>query len=515
MSELLAQLPGYFGAHVLLTTLALLAAISVSLPLGIVCARSNFRSIVLGLASVLQTIPGLALLALMVLLLRSFGFWPAFAALVLYGILPILRNTLTGIEGVDGDVVDAARAMGMTNRQVLIEVELPLALPVIVAGVRTAAVWIVGIATLSTPVGQPSLGNYIFAGLQTRNFQSVLLGCVFAALLAVGLDLVLGAIERASRLREKKRGVLAITALVAMLSFGVGAPAFGPRAPTPPRAASTTSETPDAPVQRTLHVGAKTFTEQYILASLIQERLQKAGFAVERLDSLGSTIVFDALVQNRIDAYVDYTGTIWANHMKRDTVAPAWKVEREVCGWLAVTHGIRCLGALGFENAYALAMRRDRATALGIRSIDDLAKHATELKIGGDYEFFQRPEWTKLKQSYGLAFARTQSFDPSFMYTAVSERAVDVISAFSSDGRIAALDLVVLSDPRQAFPPYDAVLLIGPLAANDERVASALSPLVSHIPVANMRDANWLVDREKDKKSPRDAATWLDERLGR
>jgi osmoprotectant transport system permease protein len=512
VSELLAQLPGYFGAHVLLTTFALLAAISISLPLGIVCVRSSFRSIVLGAASVLQTIPGLALLALMVLALRSFGFWPAFAALVLYGLLPILRNTLTGIEGVDADVVDAARAMGMTDRQVLVEVELPLALPVIVAGIRTAAVWIVGIATLSTPVGQPSLGNYIFAGLQTRNFQSVLLGCVCAAFLAVTLDLILGALERASRKREKKRGVLAITALAAMLGFGVAAPAFGPRAPTPP-AAPATPETSDTPVARTLRVGAKTFTEQYILASLLQERLQKAGFAVERLDSLGSTIVFDALVQNRIDVYVDYTGTIWANHMKRDTVAPAWRVEREVCGWLAATHGVRCLGALGFENAYALAMRRDRAAALGIRSIDDLAKHATELEIGGDYEFFQRPEWTKLKQSYGLAFSRTQSFDPSFMYTAVSERAVDVISAFSSDGRIAALDLVVLSDPRHAFPPYDAILMVGPLAANDDRVASALLPLVNHIPVANMREANWLVDREKNKKSPRDAAVWLDDRL--
>jgi osmoprotectant transport system permease protein len=514
LSELFAQLPGYFGAHVLLTTLALLAAIGVSVPLGIACARSRLRGIVLGTASVLQTIPGLALLAVMVLLLRSFGFWPAFAALVVYGLLPILRNTLTGIEGVDADVVDAARAMGMTDRQVLTEVELPLALPVIVAGVRTAAVWIVGIGTLSTPVGQPSLGNYIFAGLQTRNFTAVLFGCVFAAVLAVGLDLVLGVLERASQKRDQKWAFVGATSLAAMLGFGLFAPLLTPRAPAP----AATVDAPEAKstaTKRTLRVGAKTFTEQYVLATLIQERLQKAGFSVERLDSLGSTIVFDALVQNRIDVYVDYTGTIWANHMKRDSVAPGWKVEREVSGWLAATHGIRCLGALGFENAYALAMRRDRASQLGIQSIDDLAKHATTLKAGGDYEFFQRPEWTKLKQSYGLAFSRTQSFDPSFLYDAVAKREVDVISAFSSDGRIAALDLVVLSDPRRAFPPYDAVLLVGPEAAGDERVATALSPLLNHIPVTNMREANWLVDREKDKKSPRDAALWLDEKLGR
>jgi osmoprotectant transport system permease protein len=235
---------------------------------------------------------------------------------------------------------------------------------------------------------------------------------------------------------------------------------------------------------------------------------------VERLDSLGSSIVFDALVHDRIDVYVDYTGTIWANHMKNDAVLPSWNVERQVSGWLAETHGIRCLGALGFENAYALAMRRDRAHELGIQSIDDLQGHARSLKVGGDYEFFQRPEWTKLKQTYGLAFEQTRSFDPSFMYAAVASGEVDVISAFSSDGRISALDLVVLEDPRRAFPPYDAVLLLGPKAATDERVARALAPLVGGITVSDMRQANWLVDRENDKKSPLEAGRWLESRLG-
>jgi osmoprotectant transport system permease protein len=517
VNELTEMLPGYFGAHVVLTTLALAAAISISLPLGVLCAKWRFRALVLGLAGVLQTIPGLALLALMVLVLGSFGFWPAFAALVMYGLLPILRNTATGIANVDADVVEAAHAMGMTQGQVLYEVELPLALPVIVAGVRTSAVWIVGIGTLSTPVGQPSLGNYIFAGLQTRNFASVLFGCVLAALLAVSLDLLLGALEVAARKRNRNRAIVAGGALLLMLGLGLVAPVMAQPAITPRAApAAATSATPGpAEERRPLRVGAKTFTEQYVLASLIEERLKRAGFSVERLDSLGSTIVFDALAHGRIDVYVDYTGTIWANHMKKAAVLPGWSVEHQVSGWLADTHGIRCLGALGFENAYALAMRRDRAQELGIRNIDELAKHAPKLAVGGDYEFFQRPEWTKLKQTYGLSFQKTQSFDPSFMYNAVKDGAVDVISAFSSDGRIAALDLVVLADPRRAFPPYDAVLLLGPSVASDERVSRALAPMIGGVTVASMREANWLVDREKDKKSPLEAAHWLDERLPR
>ncbi len=513
LADQFRSLPDYFGAHVVLTTLALGAAILVSMPLGIVAAKSRLRWFVLAVAGVLQTIPGLALLALMVLALKSFGFWPAFAALVVYGLLPILRNTVTGLCNVDRNVVEAAHAVGMTKSQVLREVELPLALPVIVAGIRTAAVWIVGVATLSTPVGQQSLGNYIFGGLQTRNFGAVLFGCALAALLAVLLDFLLGVMERAAAMRSVRRAVLGGAGLAVLLGAGALSPVIASRRArrngAPTVAAAAASSTPTAIGDRPIRIGAKTFTEQYILGSLIEERLTRSGLAVERLDSLGSTIVFDALSQSRIDVYVDYTGTIWANHMKKDRALPGWNVQNQVAGWLAESHGIRALGALGFENAYALAMRKDRAQKLGVASIADLAKRAPELRIGGDYEFFQRPEWTKLEATYGLRFAATRSFDPAFMYSAVAKGEVDVISAFSSDGRIAALDLLILADPKRAFPPYDAVLLLAPSVSNNERVTNALLPLVGGISVERMRTANWMVDRDQDKKSPHDAALWL------
>ncbi|MCC6202693.1 MAG: ABC transporter permease/substrate-binding protein [Gammaproteobacteria bacterium] len=520
LSEQLEHLPEYMGAHMLLCGVALLLGLCISLPMALlVVRRPRAAAVVLGSAGVIQTIPSLALLALMVPLLKSFGFLPALVALVLYSMLPILRNTVTGISQVDPNLTEAANALGLTPGQMLRLVEIPLALPIIVAGVRTSAVWVVGIATLSTPVGQTSLGNYIFGGLQTRNWTAVMVGCVLAAALALLIDLLLALAERGARLRRPMHTVLGLGALVVVLVTGSLWPHLATSRPpdtrqvvAPQTSAGAASQS--APVT-SVRVGAKTFTEQYILAALMERHLRAAGLVVTRADSLGSTVAFDALCRSEIDVYVDYSGTLWANAMKRQDKAPPWKVLAELAGWLADRHGVRLLGALGFENAYALAMRRDRATQLGIATVQDLTHHAPLLAVGSDYEFFQRPEWRTLQQTYGLAFRETVSFDSTFMYPAVVENKVDIITAFSSDGRIAAYDLVVLDDPRHAFPPYDAVVLLSPRVATDAAVVGALQEMLGRIDVAHMRQANLMVDRDDDKWTPDQAAGWLDEQTRR
>jgi osmoprotectant transport system permease protein len=501
---------------VVLVALSLALGILISLPTAVLVAKSRLRTVVLTAAGIIQTIPSLALLALMVPVLGAFGFWPAMVALVLYSALPIIRNTVTGIASVDPDLVEAAHGLGMTPGQVLRRVELPLALPVIVAGIRTSAVWVVGVATLSTPVGQTSLGNYIFGGLQTRNWTAVLFGCVGAALLAVTLDAILALLESAAAKRNKGRLITGGLALLSVLLGGAAAPKIfrakvAARAQPSPGAPAAGSAAPGS--VGAVRVGSKTFTEQYILASAIARRLSGAGVQVSHAESLGSTVAFDALKQSQIDVYVDYSGTLWANGMKRKEPAAAWQVKSEVSSWLVKAHGIRSLGTLGFENAYALAMRRDKADALNIKSVTDLAAHAFKLELGSDYEFFDRPEWKRLQSTYGLAFRATTSFDSTFMYEAVMNDRVDVITAFSSDGRIAANDLAVLTDPRRAFPPYDAMLLLSPRVADDAKVVAALSPLVDAIPVTLMRQANLMVDREEDKKTPAEAAEFLLSRL--
>jgi osmoprotectant transport system permease protein len=474
---------------------------------------------VLTLAGAIQTVPGLALLALMVpvlaatrglgLGLSSFGFAPAAIALTLYALLPILRNAVTGLAGVDAATVEAARGMGMTPGQLLRRVELPLAARVIAAGVRTASVWTVGAATLATPIGQPCLGNYIFAGLQTRNYTMLLVGVVAAAALALILDAILAAAERAVSRRPRGSVALpggALAALIATVLWvlpRLAGPADAARAPEPATAVQPPTE---AARPTRIRVGAKTFTEQYVLAEVLRARLAQRGLAVDIVESLGSNVVFEALRHGDLDAYVDYSGTLWTTQLSRDRSAPSWQILAEVEGYVASQH-LRSLGPLGFQNAYALAVKRETATRLGLHSLGDLASHAGAMSLGADYEFLSRREWTSVRTAYGLGFGRTASFDPALLYEAVSRGEVDAISAFSSDGRIAAYDLVVLDDPAAALPSYDAMILLGPRVVDDPRVVCALGPLTGALAVELIRRANLQVDR--DHASPRAAAAWL------
>jgi osmoprotectant transport system permease protein len=508
LAEAWSRLPDYLGSHVLVSLTALAIGLGISLPIAIASRhRPVLRGVLLAIASVVQTIPGLALLALFYPLLlalsalserifgkgfSALGFLPAVLALALYSMLPVLRNTVTGLNGVDARLTEAARVVGVPSWRLLRDIELPLALPVIMAGIRTSAVWVIGTATLGTPIGQTSLGNYIFTGLQTQNWVFVIFGCVAAALLALAVDQLLALVQAGVTRRSSTRTVTGIAGLAA-LTLAALLPGLG----RPPA---------------DYIIGAKTFTEQYILAALIEQRLQAAGLSAERRPGLGSNVLFDALAKNEVDIAVDYSGTIWANRMHRNDTPSRMQVIAELEDWLNATYKIRLLGRLGFENAYALAMTRKKAQALGIRSIADLAAHASELVIAGDYEFFARPEWDALRKTYGLQFKAQRQMQPEFMYNAVVANDVDVISAYTSDGQIAINDLVVLDDVRHAIPPYDAILLLSPRRAHDGKLISAVHRLIGAIPVDLMREAN---ARASGGASPDAVARWLSEKLGR
>ena len=497
MSAQLALLPGYLVAHLQLTLVALLLGIAISVPMGVVLTRvRSLEQPVLAVAGVIQTVPSLALLAAMVPLLaalglRSIGALPALIGLVLYSVLPILRNTVTGLAAVSPVHVEAADGVGMTDRQRLWLVELPLAMPVIVAGIRTATVWTVGVATLSTPVGATSLGNYIFSGLQTRNLAAIGVGCVAAAALALLLD---GLVRTfAVGLASHRRGLVLLSAAgFGFLSLWAGAAAaeewFSGRAAAPVR------------------IGAKTFTEQYILADILAQTIEHGtGAKTEVVSSLGSTVAFDALRTGQIDLYVDYDGTIWSTIMKAGAPDQRADVLAQVGAYLENEHGIDLICPLGFENAYALAVRRDGAEAWGATRISDLTPRAPSLSIGGDYEFFARPEWVAVRDTYGLRFASQRSMDASLMYQAVAASDVDVISAFTTDGRIAAFDLQVLADDRGAIPPYDAILLTREAFVGERpEVVGSLRGLCGGIDTDEMRGMNRAVDVDGD--TPADVA---------
>ncbi len=498
LQDLFANLPAYLGGHLLLSVAAVAAAVAVGVPLGVVARRRpRLAEAVLAAAGVIQTVPTLALLALFMLLLGgTVGFLPAFLALVLYAILPVLANTVAGLRGIDPSLTEAARGLGMNDRQALWRVELPLAAPVIVGGVRTATVLVVGTATLATPVGGLSLGNYIFAGITTLNHTATLFGCVGAALLAVGLDQLVRLLAVAVRRRSRRLAWAAAVTLVAAVGVGLAEP--------------TGRRLDDDRVV----VASAAFTEQYTLSHAISARLDGAGFRAERREGMGYGLQHSALQQGEVDCLVAYTGDVWSLLMKRTDVADRDTTLRETTRYLEEDYGVVCLGPLGFENSYAVAVPGERARADRLTTIADLVAHVRShpdrrLRVAGDMGVFHLAEWRRLKERYGLRDEEVEpvELDPALMYAAVADGRVDAAVAFSSDGRVGAFGLKLLDDPRQAFPPYDALLLLSRRAAAKPGVVDALRPLVGAVGQERMREANRRVD--VDKESPKRAAGWL------
>ena len=506
-SDLLSQiasqfdtLPSRLGGHIFLSLTALFVGIVLSVPLGVWAApRPRVEKTALLLTSVIQTIPSLALLALMVFAWGTIGWIPALIALILYSLLPMLRNTITGLQGIDPAILEAADGVGMNRWQALWLVRLPLAMPTMVAGIRTASVWVVGAATIAQPVGATSLGNYIFVGLQTFNPVSLLFGCFFAALLALTLDGLLHGLERAARVRNLR--------LAGIIGCGLLLLAFSPLILSQfkilgrPNAVAVPGEdfaVQDDPQQNVSKfvVGSKPFTEQYILADLIAKRLRAGGMEVEVKDGMGSATTLLALETGELDCYVDYTGTIWTNFMKKKELLTRAEILIEASAYLLKEKQIVCLGTLGFSNDYVFVMSRDRAEQLGIQDLYELAKQSSKLKAGGDIEFFDRLEWRNVKKVYGLDFEECISMDSTLMYGAVESGQIDVAVAYGTDGRINRYDLAVLDDPAVALPPYDAMLVVSPSLARNHKAVAALRPLLQAIGPTQMQIANGMVDEQ-------------------
>jgi len=467
--------------HLVLAAAATLGAVAIGLPLGILMTRrERLAAPLLGFASVVQTIPSLALFAFLIPLplIGGIGARSALVALVLYALLPILRNTYTGLRQVDAAVIEAATGLGMTDAERLRLVELPLALPVILAGVRTAAVLSVGTATIAAAIGAGGLGSYIFRGLATVDVRLTLAGAIPAAVLALLADALLGAVER-SRRPGRAAAVLGLAVALGALALAV----------------ETRAHTGSARVV----VGSKNFTEQVILGEILAGAAEGAGLPADRRLNLGGTLLcHEAVKSGQIDAYVEYTGTALTDVLKR----PAQSDPREVLkivreGYLGL--GLKVFDPLGFNNSFALVMRRADAQRKRISKLSDLAPHAATLRIGLFGEFLEREDGLPgLSKAYGLRLAvPPREMDLGLLYQALLDGQVDVVVGSATDGLIAAHDLVVLEDDRHYFPPYDAVIV-----ANEESLRShpgleaALGRLSGRIDEKAMRRLNYAVDGE-------------------
>lgn len=497
------------GEHVMLTGVATGTAILIGIPLGIVASRiSSLRASVLSGVGILQTIPSLAMLAILLALLGRIGAVPAIVALVLYALLPIVRNTLAGLEGVSPDVMEAAQGIGMTDRQRLWIVQLPLAKPVIVAGIRTAAVVGVGIATLSAFIGAGGLGQFINEGLALSHTGLILLGAVPAAILALLVDWSIGAAEWGLRpIRQAERGTfipklkpVALSLPLLVVALGVGAYFTRP-------GGSGTSEAGEA-ATGSVGIASKNFTEQLILGEMMAQVIEShTDLGVERRFNLGGTMIcHEALVNGAIDIYAEYTGTALTAILDEDVVTDPDEALRIVREAYSERFDVEWLEPFGFNNTYALTVRDEDAEARGWQTISDLAPVASELRAGFTFEFAERPDgYPGLRDAYGFAFGEIRGLEPTLMYEAIAKDQVDVICAFATDGRIAAYNLKPLEDDRGFFPPYYAAPIVrAEVLREHPEIRDALAPLAGALDDATMQRLNYEVDEKK--RAPADVA---------
>ncbi len=474
------------GEHVVLVLVSTAIAAAIGIPLGILAARrAAIAKPIVALANLAQTIPSLALFGFLIPLplLGGIGTRTALVALTLYAILPVLRGTITGITSVPASVIECAVAMGLTPRQILAQVEWPLALPSIVSGLRVAVVIGVGTATIASAIGAGGLGDYIFRGLAMVDSTVILAGAVPAAVLALGCDAALALAGRLADPRRRSPRIAAGLALVLAVSAGAAVWASGSGA------------------SRDVIVGSKNFTEQIVLGELIAQVIERQGLKVERRFNLGGTsIAHEALLSGGIDAYVEYSGTSLTAIFK----LPPSHDPDEV--FTLVRHryaslGVTAMPRLGYNNTFAMLVRSADAERLGLRTIGDLNKFAGA-RAGFGYEFLERPDGFKgLSAAYGLRLAgQPRIMDLNLIYRAVASNDIDVTAGDATSGQIASLKLVVLEDDRRYFPAYEAVPLVrADLLLRHPQVGEALHRLSGAISDADMRRMNYAVDGEKQE----------------
>ncbi|HSK74404.1 MAG TPA: ABC transporter permease/substrate-binding protein [Pyrinomonadaceae bacterium] len=499
--------------HIFLVFVSTAFAVFIGVPLGILLTRKkSLQTPVLGFANIMQTVPSLALFGLLIPLpfIGGIGARTAIIALALYALLPVIRNTVTGISGIDAKIKEAATAMGMTDWQILRMVELPLALPVILTGIRVAVVISVGVATIAAAVGAGGLGTYIFRGLRQNDNNLLLAGAIFSAVLALIADFALGQIEKIYSLknvkntssRQTRKFVLIGAAALFLLVFAL---------PFISNFKSQSSDSTTANSSQKIRVGSKDFTESVILAEILAQMLEKKGITVERQLELGGNLAHDALLSNQIDVYPEYTGTAYTAILKRQPITNPDEVYQQTRAEYAKKFNLVVSPPLGFSNDFAILIRGDIARKNNLKTISDAVPISKNWQAGFGQDFMSRADgYAGFAKAYNFNFSKQpREMDLALTYRALASGQVDLIAGNSTDGLISALDLFQLEDDKRYFPPYQAVFI----ARNDkaEILRETFEQLNNAISTEEMRRMNYEVDGKN--RQPREiAADWLKEK---
>lgn len=488
------QVFNLLGQHIYLSIFSVLIAVIIGIPLGILISREpKLSKAVIGTTNVIQAVPSLALLGFLIPFI-GIGSTPAIVMVVLYSLLPIVKNTYTGLTNIDPDVLEAAKGIGLTEGQTMRKVQLPLAFPMIMAGIRISAVTAVGLMTIAAFVGAGGLGYLVFSGVQTVDNYMILAGAIPACILALVIDYVVGKLEasfsyvnkkrtttRKNKIRKRVMISIASVMLIVAGAFTVY---------------STTKS------DEKIVIGSKNFSEQLILGNMLADLIEdKTDLKVERKLNLGGTqVAFSALNNGDIDMYVEYTGTGLVNILNQKPLNNPEKVYNIVQNEFNKKYEIKLLKPLGFNNTYALAVRQDTAKQYNLNTISDLAKVSSNLIMGPTLEFPNREDGLiGLRKVYHMKFKDVQAVDGGLRYTALNNHKSDVIDAFSTDGLLEEFHLKVLEDDKNFFPPYYAVPILKQETLKEHpELEAVLNSLAGKLTDEKMRKLNYKVDSLKE-----------------
>jgi glycine betaine/choline ABC-type transport system substrate-binding protein/ABC-type proline/glycine betaine transport system permease subunit len=496
-----SQILDLFLQHIQLTIFSILVSIAIAIPLGILIVRyRKLSGPVIGFTNVVQSIPSLALLGFLIPVL-GIGSKPAIIMVVMYSLLPIVKSTYTGLTNINPALIEAADGMGLTQTQVLLKVRFPLAMPIIMSGVRISSVTAVGLMTIAAFIGAGGLGYLVFSGVQTVNNNMILAGAIPACFLAIFLDFIIGKVEniviprgirtsnnkfkKANRFSNNKKFKLITLVLVLIIIVSTVFAGFGKS-------------------KDTIVIGSKNFNEQLVLGHMVASLIEdKTPYKVERKLNLGGTaVVFTAMKSKDIDLYVEYTGTGLVNILKKDAISDPDKVYDVVKKDFSKNFDIEVMNPLGFNNTYTIAVAQDFAKKNNLNTISDLAKISSNLNAGFTMEFANRPDgYLGVQKAYNLNFKNVKGIDAGLRYTALQNNETSVLDAFATDGLLKKFDLKLLKDDKNFFPPYYAIPVVrAETLKKYPEIKDVLLLLENKISDEDMRALNYKVDNGDDPR---------------
>ncbi len=478
--------------HILISLLAISIASVLGIILGIIISEyRKFSGLILGTVNILYTIPSIALLGFFITI-TGVGNTTALIALIIYALLPIIRSTYTGIVNINPLIIEASEGMGSTKLQQLFKVKLPLALPVLMSGIRNMVTMTIALAGIASFVGAGGLGVAIYRGITTNNSAMTFLGSLLIAILALVFDFILGLIEK--RLTNRKRVKYKINPKLIIL--GLFIVIFG--------AYFSLNSKKD----KTINIATKPMTEGYILGQMLTELIeQDTDLKVNITNGVGggTSNIHPAIVKGEFDLYPEYTGTSWEAVLKKEASYDESKFD-ELQKEYKEKYNLEYVNLYGFNNTYGLAVNKDIAEKYNLKTYSDLAKVSNNLIFGAEYDFFEREDgYKELQKIYNMDFKKKIDMDIGLKYQAMKDKKIDVMVIFTTDGQLAISDVVVLEDDKKMYPSYRAGTVVrSEILSEYPELKPVLEKLNNILDDKTMADLNYQV--ESEGKKPEDVA---------